>query len=220
MRSRARRRACAQVTTPSPACQCSTTARRSPIAASPASSSRIGGSATICARCSRAYLRRSRPSTRGSLLPPPPIQGIGNAGGFTLQVELRDGSTDFASLSTSPTPCRQCAVAKRVAARVDVVPRRGAAIARRGRQGQGQTLSRSIRSLPRWRPIWARPMWCSSSRRPRLPGFMPRPGRRHVPAAAARYREPVGAQPARQHGAARHGGRGHAGGFCAPLISP
>ena len=28
-------------------------------------------------------------------LPPPPIQGIGNAGGFTLQVELRDGSTDF-----------------------------------------------------------------------------------------------------------------------------
>jgi hydrophobic/amphiphilic exporter-1 (mainly G- bacteria), HAE1 family len=28
--------------------------------------------------------------------PPPPIQGIGNAGGFTLQVELRDGSTDLA----------------------------------------------------------------------------------------------------------------------------
>ena len=32
------------------------------------------------------------------VLPPPPIQGIGNAGGFTLQVELRDGSTDFAKL--------------------------------------------------------------------------------------------------------------------------
>jgi HAE1 family hydrophobic/amphiphilic exporter-1 len=31
-------------------------------------------------------------------LPPPPIQGIGNAGGFTMQVELRDGSTDFAKL--------------------------------------------------------------------------------------------------------------------------
>src|ERR1700722_3010799 len=31
-------------------------------------------------------------------LPPPPIQGIGNAGGFTLQAELRDGSTDFAKL--------------------------------------------------------------------------------------------------------------------------
>jgi HAE1 family hydrophobic/amphiphilic exporter-1 len=33
-------------------------------------------------------------------LPPPPIQGIGNAGGFTLQVELRDGSTDLAKLQS------------------------------------------------------------------------------------------------------------------------
>ncbi len=29
---------------------------------------------------------------------PPPIQGIGNASGFTMQVELRDGSDDFAKL--------------------------------------------------------------------------------------------------------------------------
>jgi HAE1 family hydrophobic/amphiphilic exporter-1 len=34
------------------------------------------------------------------LLPPPPIQGIGNAGGFTMQVELRDGSADFAKLQS------------------------------------------------------------------------------------------------------------------------
>jgi HAE1 family hydrophobic/amphiphilic exporter-1 len=32
------------------------------------------------------------------VLPPPPIQGIGNAAGFTMQVELRDGSNDFAKL--------------------------------------------------------------------------------------------------------------------------
>ncbi len=32
------------------------------------------------------------------VLPPPPIQGIGNAGGFTLMVELRDGSSDFDKL--------------------------------------------------------------------------------------------------------------------------
>ena len=31
-------------------------------------------------------------------LPPPPIQGIGNAGGFTLMVEIRDGSSDFTKL--------------------------------------------------------------------------------------------------------------------------
>ena len=31
---------------------------------------------------------------------PPPIQGIGNASGFTMQVELRDGSFDYAKLQT------------------------------------------------------------------------------------------------------------------------
>ncbi|HUD85286.1 MAG TPA: efflux RND transporter permease subunit [Xanthobacteraceae bacterium] len=34
------------------------------------------------------------------VLPPPPIQGIGNAGGFSMQVELRDGSADFAKLQS------------------------------------------------------------------------------------------------------------------------
>jgi HAE1 family hydrophobic/amphiphilic exporter-1 len=34
------------------------------------------------------------------ILPPPPIQGIGNAGGFTMQIELRDGSTDLAKLQS------------------------------------------------------------------------------------------------------------------------
>jgi HAE1 family hydrophobic/amphiphilic exporter-1 len=33
------------------------------------------------------------------VLIPPAIQGIGNAGGFTLQVELRDGSNDFTKLA-------------------------------------------------------------------------------------------------------------------------
>jgi hydrophobic/amphiphilic exporter-1 (mainly G- bacteria), HAE1 family len=37
---------------------------------------------------------------RVAVLPPPPIQGIGNAGGFSMQVELRDGSTDFAKLQS------------------------------------------------------------------------------------------------------------------------
>jgi HAE1 family hydrophobic/amphiphilic exporter-1 len=34
------------------------------------------------------------------VLPPPPIQGIGNAGGFTMQIELRDGSFDLAKLQS------------------------------------------------------------------------------------------------------------------------
>jgi HAE1 family hydrophobic/amphiphilic exporter-1 len=35
------------------------------------------------------------------VFPPPPIQGIGNAGGFIMQVELRDGSFDLAKLQTT-----------------------------------------------------------------------------------------------------------------------
>jgi hydrophobic/amphiphilic exporter-1 (mainly G- bacteria), HAE1 family len=37
---------------------------------------------------------------RALVVPPPPIQGIGNAGGFNMQVQLRDGSTDFAKLQS------------------------------------------------------------------------------------------------------------------------
>jgi hydrophobic/amphiphilic exporter-1 (mainly G- bacteria), HAE1 family len=37
---------------------------------------------------------------RVNVLPPPPIQGIGNAGGFSFQIELRDGSTDFQKLQS------------------------------------------------------------------------------------------------------------------------
>jgi hydrophobic/amphiphilic exporter-1 (mainly G- bacteria), HAE1 family len=32
------------------------------------------------------------------ILPPPPIQGIGNAAGFAMQVELRDGNNDYSKL--------------------------------------------------------------------------------------------------------------------------
>ena len=32
------------------------------------------------------------------VLPPPPIQGIGFAAGFTMQVEMRDNSYDFVKL--------------------------------------------------------------------------------------------------------------------------
>jgi len=35
------------------------------------------------------------------VLPPPPIQGIGNASGFTMQIEVRDGSFDLAKLQRS-----------------------------------------------------------------------------------------------------------------------
>jgi HAE1 family hydrophobic/amphiphilic exporter-1 len=37
---------------------------------------------------------------RVQVLPPPPIHGIGNVGGFIMMIELRDGSTDFAKLQS------------------------------------------------------------------------------------------------------------------------
>jgi len=40
----------------------------------------------------------SIPEARIFVLPPPPIQGIGNAAGFAMQVELRDGNSDFGKL--------------------------------------------------------------------------------------------------------------------------
>jgi hydrophobic/amphiphilic exporter-1 (mainly G- bacteria), HAE1 family len=52
---------------------------------------------TIVSRLTPAL---SAVDARVGVLPPPPIQGIGNAGGFTFQIELRDGSTDFAKLQS------------------------------------------------------------------------------------------------------------------------
>jgi hydrophobic/amphiphilic exporter-1 (mainly G- bacteria), HAE1 family len=37
------------------------------------------------------------------VIPPPPIQGIGNAGGFTMVVELRNGNVDFSELQSVST---------------------------------------------------------------------------------------------------------------------
>ncbi len=52
---------------------------------------------TVFGRLSRAL---DAVDARVVTLPPPPIQGIGNVGGFTLQVELRDGSSDFVKLQS------------------------------------------------------------------------------------------------------------------------
>ena len=38
------------------------------------------------------------PDGKPFVLPPPAIQGIGNAGGFQMQVELLGGSTDYQKL--------------------------------------------------------------------------------------------------------------------------
>ena len=76
----------------------------------PTSCSRTGASAARAQDLLSLFTRRSTSqrcpieTARILVLPPPPIQGIGNAAGFTMQVELRDGSFDFAKLQAIARP--------------------------------------------------------------------------------------------------------------------
>ncbi len=51
----------------------------------------------------RAALQSEILEANTLVIPPPPIQGIGNSGGFTMEVELRDGSVDFTKLQSVAT---------------------------------------------------------------------------------------------------------------------
>ncbi len=55
---------------------------------------------------------------RTFVIVPPPIQGIGNASGFTMQVELRDGSNDFAKLQAATSGVTQAAASQSGLARL------------------------------------------------------------------------------------------------------
>ena len=44
-------------------------------------------------------MRSMRLPTAGSFVPPPPIQGIGNAGGLQMQLEMLGGSFNYQKLS-------------------------------------------------------------------------------------------------------------------------
>ena len=81
----------------------STIARALPTPASPTSFSRTGRSARKGEDLLGLYLGLSeRVKTLDDgialVIPPPPIQGIGNVSGATMKVELRDGSFDYAQL--------------------------------------------------------------------------------------------------------------------------
>jgi HAE1 family hydrophobic/amphiphilic exporter-1 len=69
--------------------------------ASPSSCSRTGANAGEDLRSLFANLNSGLAEITDAqiiALPPPPIQGIGNAGGFAMQLELRDGTLDFSKL--------------------------------------------------------------------------------------------------------------------------
>ena len=60
---------------------------------------------SIYKRLSEALLKL--PDGQARVLPPPAIQGIGNAGGFQMQLELLGGSTDYQKLGELTEPDRR-----------------------------------------------------------------------------------------------------------------
>ena len=128
---------------PSPACRRSTTTPRCPTPASPTSFSRTGpcaarkhGLLPMLENLNKAMAPIEEAKVR--VLPPPPIQGIGFAAGFTMQVELQDDSADYAKLArVVETTVAQCRLAVEHPAGLELVPRQDAAILDRRRSGEG-----------------------------------------------------------------------------------
>ncbi len=139
------------------------------------------------------------------VLPPPPIQGIGNAGGFTMQVELRDGSTDFAKLQSITNAMVAHAQSQSALQRVSTSFR---AIAPQLRitvdRVKAETLHVPVDQVFSTLGDLFRLDLCRAIQqvRPRVSGLCA--SRCEIPAAAARYRESYGAQPAGRHDSARH----------------
>ena len=131
---------------PLPASPRSTTTRRSPMPASPISCSRIGASAArdrICARLFvglNAFAGRDRGGAQSWCCRRRRSRASAMRAGFTMQIELRDGSFDLAklqsarSMRSSPMrrPSRACSGSS-APFRSD-----GAAIHDRGRPGEGR----------------------------------------------------------------------------------
>ena len=121
------------------------------------------------------------------VVPPPPIQGIGNASGFTMQLELRDGSFDFTKLQTLANAVAAAAPEPdRPAARADDLPLRRAAVPHRCRSREGADAARERRPGVLDHPDLHGLDLCGAVQqvRPHVPGLCA--GRRAIPPAARR----------------------------------
>ena len=218
---RARKRRCEQVSAiaqkdderrprhqPSPAFRRSTTAPRSPMPASPMSCSRIGASAPICARCFRRLTQRRsarsmRRVDRAAAAADPghrQCRRLHHAGRIARrQHRFRQAAKHHQYHG------RQRAIAKRAAARLDLVPRRRAATraSRSTASRRRRCTCRSTRCSRRWRPISARPMSTSSTNSAACSRSMRRPMRSSGCGRATSNNLTVRNQ-GRQHDPARH----------------
>ena len=99
------------------------------------------------------------------VIPPPPIQGIGNAAGFAMQVQLRDGNADYGKLQAITGAIVSNAQTQSALQRVSssfrsMVPQFDVEVDRIKTQTLHVTTDQIFR---RCRPIWARPSSISST---------------------------------------------------------
>ena len=113
---------------------------------------------------------------RTLVLPPPPIQGIGNAAGFAMQVELRDGNSDYAKLQAITGAMVRSAQSQSALQRVQSPFRATrAAIRRRDRPRQDPDPARHHRPGVLGAVGLSRLVLCQPVQqvRPRVPGLHP-----------------------------------------------
>ena len=147
------------------------------------------------------------------VVPPPPIQGIGNAAGFAMQVELRDGNSDFGKLQAITNTIvangqSQSALQRVSSSFRSMVPQFDIEIDRIKTQTLHVTTDQIFQTL-------------SSYMGASFVNQFNKFGRTFqvytqadcaIPPDHARYRKHDGAQLERRHDPARHGGEDHAGG--------
>ena len=150
-------------------------------------------------------------AARVLVLPPPPIQGIGNAGGFAMQIELRDGSFDLAKLqATTDAVVRAAESPIRDSARHGALPRQCAAIPHRGGSGEGANRQGHARSgVQRAREL-SRLELCRPVQRLRQSVPNLRAGGFAIPHASGGHREAHGPQQGRSHDSLGHADQDHA----------
>ena len=150
---------------------------------------------------------------RTLILPPPPIQGIGNAAGFAMQVELRDGNSDYGELQAITGAMVRSAVSQSALQRVQspfraTVPQFNVEVDRIKTQTLQVTTDQVFSTLA---------SYLGSSYVNQFDKFghvfqVSRAGRRQTSADVARHRQHDGAQSKRRHDPARHDRQRHADG--------
>ena len=147
------------------------------------------------------------------VMPPPPIQGVGNDAGFTMQVELRDGSFDMAKLQNVTNAIvdnakSQSAIQLVLASFRANVPQLEVQVDRVKTQTLGVTPRSGVR-----RALGLSRLELRRSVQPVRPGVPDlRAGRFAVPAAARGPAASARAQQGREHDPARHAGEDRAHG--------